>query len=340
MLIRRVLTATRPTLTATSWPPTTISSPAIEILLRGGGNQRAHDRSRDIRERASSSRGRTAHQRDDTAHQRDETARARFDIADQRDAAAHARDVAAWERDQAARARDLAIGRRDAAEGHGPPRAVTGAEIVMRAAAQRTRAAQHRAQAGEHRAQAAEDRHAAALDREQAARDRRHALDDREKLASELAISETDPLTGARTRAAGLTDLDHELDRCRRTGSSLVVAYVDVVGLKTLNDTKGHSAGDELLQRVVAFISEHTRPYDLIIRVGGDEFLGAMSNLTLRGARERFGAVADALAASVEAGAISVGFAELRPDEVAAELIARADGELLDSRSGHHAQRR
>ncbi len=63
-------------------------------------------------------------------------------------------------------------------------------------------------------------RDAAAADREQAARERLHALVDREILADELAIADNDPLTGARTRAAGLADLGRELERCRRTGCS------------------------------------------------------------------------------------------------------------------------
>lgn len=68
------------------------------------------------------------------------------------------------------------------------------------------------------------------------------------------------------------------------------MAYVDAVGLKTLNDTEGHAVGDELLKRVVQLIRTHLRPYDLIIRLGGDEFLCAMSNMSLREARRRFGA--------------------------------------------------
>ena len=95
-----------------------------------------------------------------------------------------------------------------------------------------------------------------------------------------------DALTGARTRAAGLRELDHELDRARRTASPLAVAYIDVVGLKAVNDTLGHAAGDALLKRVVAHLKAHLRPYDLIIRLGGDEFLCVMPNLT-RGEHSR-----------------------------------------------------
>jgi diguanylate cyclase (GGDEF)-like protein len=139
-------------------------------------------------------------------------------------------------------------------------------------------------------------------------------------------------LTGARARAAGLTDLEHELDRCRRTTSLLVVAYIDVVGLKTVNDTQGHGAGDELLKRVVALMKAHLRSYDLIIRLAGDEFLCAMSNITVLEARQRFSAIAGALAAAPCPAAISTGFAELAPGQPVAELIARADKELIESR--------
>ena len=280
--------------------------------LAQGVDPVVHEGSRAIRQRG--------------ARHREETASARLHSAAERDATAHARDIAARARDQAAAARDLAMAQRDAEYEHDGQRAVTGG----RAAEQRRRAAQHRAQAAEHRAEAAADRVAAALDREQGARDRLRALVDREALARILAITETDPLTGARTRAAGLRDLEHEVERCRRTGSSLVVAYVDAVGLKRANDSEGHHAGDAMLKRVVATIRQHVRTYDLIIRLGDDEFACAMSHVLLPDARQRFSAIASVLATNSDA--IRTGFAQLTPTETATELIARAGSQLIDSR--------
>jgi diguanylate cyclase (GGDEF)-like protein len=284
--------------------------------LAHGVDPDQHEQSRDIRRR--------------TAHERELTATARLQTASDRDATAVARDLAALARDRAAAARDLAMTHRDAEYERDGAHAVTGAEIVMRATEQRKRALDDRVKAAEHRAQAASDRASATADREQGARDREQALADREALARALALSETDPLTGARTRAAGLVDLDHELDRCRRTNTTLVLVYIDVVGLKRLNDSEGHAAGDRLLKRVIARIGEQLRAYDLIIRHGGDEFLCAMSGMTLRDAHERFSTISGALAADSEVGAIRTGFAELGSEETATELVARADGQLID----------
>ncbi len=133
-----------------------------------------------------------------------------------------------------------------AANQHERTRALTGIELVARAAQSRVRAAEHRAQAAGHRLLAAEDRRAAARDRQQAARERDQAAADREALVIELERAAIDALTGARTRTAGLSELDHELERARRTANSLVVAYIDVVGLKAINDARGHAAGDAL----------------------------------------------------------------------------------------------
>ena len=288
--------------------------------LAHGVNPDEHEASRDIRRR--------------TALQREQTAADRLASAQARDATAQARDLAGLARDRSAAARDLAMAQRDAEYELDGELAVSGAQIVMPGAKQRKRAAEYRAQAAGHRLQAALDREAAAADREQGARDRLRALVDREALARALAITETDSLTGARTRVAGLTDLGHELDRCHRTASTLVVAYVDAIGLKRVNDSEGHDAGDRLLKRVVTLIRQHLRPYDLTIRLGGDEFLCAMSNIALSDARERFSAIVSALAGSDETGAIRFGFAELNADETATQLIARADRELLDSRHG------
>jgi len=283
--------------------------------LAAGVDPREHEITRTIRQR--------------TTHQREQTARVRLDAASERDSVARARDLAALARDHAAAARDLAMSQRDAACQDAGSRADFGVEIIMRAAEHRERAAEHRVLAAEQRALAAEDRRAAAQDREQAAEERLRALADRETFAAELSIAETDPLTGARTRAAGLTDLDHEVDRCRRTDSTLVVAYVDVVGLKELNDRLGHGAGDELLRHVAALFTAHLRSYDLIVRLGGDEFLCAVSNMSEADVRERFSAIAGELAATPDARGIRTGFATLRDDETPADLIARADAELV-----------
>ena len=259
---------------------------------------------------------------------REQSAQERLNAAGRRDAIAQARDLAALSRDLAADMRDLVMQPDDAATEHeDDARATTGAGVVVRAAGQRERAARYRAQAAEQRDRAAEDRRVAAQDREQAARERLRALSDRDALAGQPASTETDGLTGARTAAAGLTDLDHELDRCRETGGRLAVAYVDVVALETLSDTNGPGTSDELLQRVVAVISEQLHSFDLVIRLGHDVFLCAMPNLTVQDARLRFSEVAAALVQGPHAGAIRVGFAELGSGDTAAELIARADTE-------------
>jgi diguanylate cyclase (GGDEF)-like protein len=282
--------------------------------LAAGVDPRNHEITRDIRRR--------------TSRQRELSARARLDAASERDAIADARDLAALARDHAAAARDLAMSQSDAVSGAPGGRGDFGVEILMRAADQRKRAAEYRVLAAEHRKQAADDRHAAANDREQAANERQRALTDREMLAAQLATAETDQLTGARTLAAGMTDLDREVDRCGRTGSALIIAYVDVVGLDALKDTLGESAGDELLRDVAEQLREHLRSYDLIIRLD-DEFLCAIPGTHEASVRERFSAIGSALAARPDARGIRTGFATLRLGETAASLIARADAELV-----------
>ena len=63
--------------------------------------------------------------------------------------------------------------------------------------------------------------------------------------------SATDDLTGALRRGEGLDALEREVQRARRAGNDqLVVAFVDVDGLKSVNDREGHEAGDRLLKDV------------------------------------------------------------------------------------------
>ena len=154
-----------------------------------------------------------------------------------------------------------------------------------------------------------------------------------------LLIADTDELTGARTRGAGLADIDREIARVRRTDGVLLVAYVDVVGLKAVNDAGGHGAGDTLLRRAVRAIRGQLRSYDVLVRVGGDEFVCALAGATIQDARRRLGAVQAALASGPLPCAIKVGFAELTVETSAADLIARADADLPASPSRSYALR-
>ena len=108
----------------------------------------------------------------------------------------------------------------------------------------------------------------------------------------------------------------------------MAVAYSEVVGLKAVNETLGHAAGDALLKRVVAHLKMHLRPYDLIIRLGDDEFLCVLPNLTESSARERFASISSMFNGDSNPAGFRTGFAQLRGNEAYTELIARAGAEL------------
>jgi diguanylate cyclase (GGDEF)-like protein len=279
--------------------------------LAAGGDREVHRRSREARDRS--------------AQQRQYSAQARLETATSRDQVAGARDLTASARDRAAELRDreLAINDRDSPE----VRAVN----VRQAADDRRRAAADHAAAARARARAAADRAQAARDREQATRERLQAQADRDELLRQLAVAQTDGLTGTRARATGLEAVDQEVDRAHRTMAPLVVAYIDVVGLKAVNDASGHGAGDALLQRAVRAIRAHLRSYDLIVRIGGDEFLCVMSGASIDDAHQRFNVIQAALAADGDGCEIKVGFAALAAEDSAAELIRRADADLPPS---------
>ena len=286
---------------------------ASDRELEHGSDPQLHDATRTIRDRS--------------AHLRQQTAHARLERAAARDQAAHDRDLTALERDRAAARRDRELAAREAGE-TSRGQAATNAKNRLRAARDRKDAAADRSIAAEGRVRAAADREQAARDRAQAAQDRAQSRADRHALIQQLAMAEIDQLTGARLRGPGLVQLDHEIDRARRASGALVVAYVDVVGLKAVNDVHGHAAGDKVLQRAVQRIRMHLRPYDLIIRVGGDEFLCVMSGATIQDARQRFASMQTMLTVDPDPVAIKVGFAALGPCDGAAELIQRADAEL------------
>ncbi|PRY14012.1 diguanylate cyclase (GGDEF)-like protein [Kineococcus rhizosphaerae] len=86
------------------------------------------------------------------------------------------------------------------------------------------------------------------------------------------AVAERDALTGVGNRRAWDGALTAEEARAQRLGSTASVLVVDLDGLKTLNDTQGHDAGDALLVQTAQVVRAHLRPGDVLARLGGDEF--------------------------------------------------------------------
>lgn len=261
----------------------------------------------------------------EAARQQLEAGTSYHEFASRRDEAAHKRDELAAERDRDAEARDselIELLGGEADLGARGPHAETlrrGITVVCEGAAA------DRARAREDREQAACDREFAAIERALAARQRRAAG--------------IDELTGARRRGVGLEELNGEIDRARRTGTSLVAVFVDVDNLKSVNDTLGHAAGDRLLCNVVSGLKHQLRPYDLVIRLGGDEFLCVLPGVTVDQARARFAELNAELRDASPQGSVSIGVGELHDHETEPDLIDRADHDLLAARKGRRFRR-
>lgn len=172
------------------------------------------------------------------------------------------------------------------------------------------------------------DTEAGPSDRAAAATDRAAAAIDREMAAQLRAAASIDALTSAYLRGPGHVELEREIVRARRTGTPLVLAFIDVDGLKAVNDSQGHAAGDQLLRDVAAVLGDQSRDYDVIVRHGGDEFLLALPEMTMDQARERMELVQAALSSSPNHWSVSVGLARLEDEDTLETLIERADDEL------------
>ena len=91
---------------------------------------------------------------------------------------------------------------------------------------------------------------------------------------AELAFLAThDPLTGLPNRTLILDRTEQTLARARRNGRPAAALFIDLDNFKDINDTLGHSAGDELLQAVAERLRGVTRESDALGRLGGDEFV-------------------------------------------------------------------
>jgi diguanylate cyclase (GGDEF)-like protein len=105
---------------------------------------------------------------------------------------------------------------------------------------------------------------------------------ERHRADEQLAFLAThDPLTGLPNRTLILDRVEQMLARSRRSQTPVAALFVDLDNFKSINDTLGHSAGDELLQAVAARLDGVVRATDALGRLGGDEFVVITEELSL-----------------------------------------------------------
>ncbi len=146
----------------------------------------------------------------------------------------------------------------------------------------------------------------------------------------------TDMLTGLRNRRYLNGELPRLIETLRAEQSDLALVMFDLDNFKPLNDTRGHRAGDEMLQFVGELLRSVLRQEDIAVRLGGDEFLLVLPRTGARGAARLADRVVRLLAqhaahlGRMHPVTLSAGVASLRqfPSASAKTLIARADDGL------------
>ena len=231
-----------------------------------------------------------------------EVAEVREKAALARAAALEAREKAAAERDAITNERDRAAAERDAI-----------ANARDRAAVERETTVNARLAAGE----AADGGDDEALERA--------------RLEAQLQRAHLDALTGVFRREMGRLALRNEIERARRSDGKFVIAFVDVDGLKEVNDRDGHAAGDRILRTLAATMRANLRSYDPIVRFGGDEFICGISSIDTEEVQHRIGVIDQSLRNATGVG-ITAGLAALTSNESLDELTEKADAALIEAK--------
>ena len=142
-------------------------------------------------------------------------------------------------------------------------------------------------------------------------------------------LAVTDPLTGVLNRREGERVFTAHLVEARRYDMPVSLLMFDLDHFKSINDTYGHQVGDFVLIELAQRITENLRASDTLARWGGEEFVVLMRQCTIVDAAalaERLRAVvADTPFDTVGTVTVSIGAAELRPDDEFTSWIDRAD---------------
>jgi diguanylate cyclase (GGDEF)-like protein len=155
-------------------------------------------------------------------------------------------------------------------------------------------------------------------------------LHERVELLDRLAYQ--DVLIDLPNRRGFMRQLEAAIDRVSRYDDSAAMLFVDIDGLKMINDTFGHQAGDEALMLVAQMLSDGVRKSDCVARLGGDEF-----GILLERANEESAIETSSRLVSMIAGcefcfqgtclplSVAIGISVIEPNDLPEAVMARAD---------------
>jgi diguanylate cyclase (GGDEF)-like protein len=158
-----------------------------------------------------------------------------------------------------------------------------------------------------------------------------------EALNSELERRATrDALTGAHNRMKFDELLETEIRRCKRYDRTMSLIMFDIDCFKAVNDKFGHAAGDSVLRKLVALISNHIRECDVFARWGGEEFVILLPETTLDHAL----AVSEKLRQAIEEHCFDIvgkvtcsfGVTQMLHDDCHESLNKRVDDSLYEAK--------
>lgn len=164
--------------------------------------------------------------------------------------------------------------------------------------------------------------------------DLRARLEELERLA------DTDTLLPLPNRRAFLRELERVLHQVVRHNTPAAVLYIDLNGLKAINDRHGHQAGDAVLLHVARILKASLRAGDMVARIGGDEFGLILDHLDEPAARAKADQLARTVAcepvdlgrATVDVG-VTAGLAMVQAGDAVETVLARADAAMYAQRS-------
>ena len=157
----------------------------------------------------------------------------------------------------------------------------------------------------------------------------------RGKVAQLDMLAHEDSLVHLPNRRGFMRALERLIDRVNRYSEKASLLFVDLDGLKVINDSFGHQAGDEALMQVARLLVGGVRKSDVVARIGGDEFAILLGHSDEHSAHETANRLIDLIASSEfnHAGealplSVAVGAAAIHADDTPETAMARADHEM------------